>query len=69
VKEHLYAAGFEVESVAPRFLPFSFRGLLPPSPRLTKTYLHTPALWPVLGKQFLLIARKVPLSVPVSAVQ
>jgi hypothetical protein len=67
VKEHLYAAGFEVESVAPRFLPYSFRGLLPPSPRLTRTYLHTPALWPVLGKQFLLIARKIPLSVPVSA--
>jgi len=62
VTEHLYAAGFEVESVAPRFLPFSFRGLLPPSPRLTRTYLHTPALWPLLGKQFLLIARKVPLT-------
>jgi hypothetical protein len=59
VTEHLYAAGFELESVAPRFLPFSFRGLLPPSPRLTRTYLHTPALWPVLGKQFFLIARKV----------
>jgi len=62
VTEHLYAAGFEVESVAPRFLPFSFRGLLPPSPQLTKTYLRTPALWPLLGKQFLLIARKVPVA-------
>jgi hypothetical protein len=59
VTEHLYAAGFEVESVAPRFLPFSFRGVLPPSARLTRTYLHTPAMWPLLGKQFLLIARKV----------
>jgi Methyltransferase domain len=56
--EHLYAAGFEVETVIPRFLPFSFRGLLPPSPRLTSTYLATPALWRVLGKQFFLIARK-----------
>jgi hypothetical protein len=62
VTEHLYAAGFEVESVAPRFLPFSFRGLLPPSARLTRTYLHTPAMWPLLGKQFFLIARKVPLT-------
>jgi len=59
VTEHLYAAGFEIESVAPRFLPFSFRGLLPPSPKLTRRYLHTPALWPVLGKQFFLIARKI----------
>lgn len=56
--EHLYAAGFSVTSVSPRFLPYSFRGLLPPSPRLTGTYLRTPALWRLLGKQFLLIARK-----------
>lgn len=62
VAEHLYAAGFELESVAPRFLPFSFRGLLPPSPRLTRTYLRTPVMWPLLGKQFFLIARKVPLT-------
>ncbi len=62
VAEHLYAAGFEIESVTPRFLPFSFRGLLPPSPALTRAYLRTPALWPLLGKQFFLIARKVTVS-------
>jgi hypothetical protein len=56
--EHLYSAGFEITSVAPRFLPYSFRGLLPPSPQLTRTYLHTPAMWRLLGKQFFLIARK-----------
>ena len=56
--EHLHAAGFQVTLEAARFLPFSFRGLLPPSPRLTRVYLHTPALWRLLGKQFLLIARK-----------
>jgi hypothetical protein len=56
--EHLYAAGFEITSVAPRFLPYSFRGLLPPSPRLTRTYLRTSAMWRLLGKQFFLIARK-----------
>jgi hypothetical protein len=58
VEEHVYAAGFEVESVAPKFLPFSFRGLLPPSPMLTRTYVRTPALWRLLGKQFLVIGRK-----------
>ena len=58
VEEHVYAAGFEVESVAPKFLPFSFRGLLPPSPALTRTYLRTPAMWRLLGKQFLVIGRK-----------
>ena len=56
--EHLHAAGFDVTTVVPRFLPYSFRGLLPPSPRLTGTYLRTPALWRVLGKQFFLVARK-----------
>jgi SAM-dependent methyltransferase len=56
--EHLYAAGFGIETVVPRFLPYSFRGLLPPSPRLTRTYLRTPALWRLLGKQFFLVARK-----------
>ena len=58
VAEHLHAAGFEVTSVHPRFLPFSFRGLFPASARLTRIYLHTPVLWRLLGKQFLVIARK-----------
>jgi len=58
LEEHVYAAGFEVESVAPRFLPYSFRGLLPPSPLLTRTYLRAPVLWRLLGKQFLVIGRK-----------
>lgn len=56
--EHVYAAGFEVTAVTPRFLPYSFRGLLPPSPRLTRAYLRTPALWRLLGKQFFVIGRK-----------
>jgi hypothetical protein len=58
MEEHVHAAGFEVESVTPRFLPYSFRGLLPPSPLLTRTYLQTPALWRLMGKQFLVIGRK-----------
>lgn len=56
--EHLHAAGFEVELAVPRFLPYSFRGRLPPSPRLTRAYLRTPPLWRLLGKQFFLIGRK-----------
>jgi len=58
VAEHVYAAGFDVTTVTPRFLPYSFRGLLPPSPRLTRTYLRVPVLWRLFGKQFLVIARK-----------
>jgi hypothetical protein len=63
VAEHLYAAGFEVTAIVPRFLPYSFRGLLPPSPLLTRTYLRVPALWRVLGKQFLVLAAR-PVSAP-----
>lgn len=58
VAEHLYAAGFEVKSIIPRYLPFSFRGLLPPSPALTRTYLRMPLAWKLLGKQFLVMATK-----------
>lgn len=58
VAEHLYAAGFELIAVHPKFLPFSFRGILPPSAGLTRIYLRAPLLWKLLGKQFLIIGRK-----------
>jgi len=58
VAEHLYGAGYEIARVIPRFLPFSFRGLLPPSPALTRCYLRFPVFWRVMGKQFLVIGRK-----------
>ena len=64
VAEHVYAAGFDVTTVTPRFLPYSFRGLLPPSPLLTRTYLRMPVLWRLLGKQFLVIARKPEAELP-----
>ncbi len=66
VKEHVYAAGFEVADAIPRFLPYSFRGRLPPSPRLTRLYLRTPIAWRVLGKQFLIFGRRPATGVPVS---
>jgi SAM-dependent methyltransferase len=56
VAELLFAAGYEVTEVVPRFLPFSFRSRLPASPALTRFYLRMPALWPLQGKQFLILA-------------
>jgi ubiquinone/menaquinone biosynthesis C-methylase UbiE len=56
VAEHLYAAGFLIRYIRPRYLPFSFRGLPPPSPALTRVYLRIPLAQRMLGKQFLLIA-------------
>jgi ubiquinone/menaquinone biosynthesis C-methylase UbiE len=59
VAEHLYAAGFEPERIIPRYLPYSFRGILPPAQRLTRLYLRIPFAWRLLGKQFLVIGRKL----------
>ncbi len=58
IEEHLYAAGFEPERIIPRYLPYSFRGILPPSPTLTRLYLKMPFAWRMLGKQFLVIGCK-----------
>ena len=57
VQEHLIAAGYDVQEVVARFLPFSFRSKLPASPRLTRWYLQMPFLWRFAGSQFLLLAR------------
>jgi ubiquinone/menaquinone biosynthesis C-methylase UbiE len=59
VCEHLYAAGFEPDRVISRYLPYSFRGSLPASPTLVRLYLKYPLAWKVLGKQFLVIGRKL----------
>ena len=58
VAEHLYTAGFEPERIIPRYLPYSFRGILPPSPTLTRLYLRATPVWKLLGKQFLVVGRK-----------
>ena len=42
VAEHLYAAGFAIERVHARFLPYSFTGRLPSSPALVRAYLRFP---------------------------
>ena len=56
--EGLSLAGFTVERCVPRFLPFSMsQGFAPPVP-LVAAYLRLPMLWPVFGKQFLVVGRK-----------
>jgi SAM-dependent methyltransferase len=55
---HLHGAGFEVERVVPRFVPFSFKSRLPTSPWLVRAYLALPVVWPLLGRQLLIIARR-----------
>jgi SAM-dependent methyltransferase len=63
--EILTLAGFSVERVEPRFLPYSMsRGFTPPY-ALISLYIHMPILWRIFGKQFLLVGRK-PFRVPVT---
>jgi hypothetical protein len=58
VEEHLVMAGFDLVRTYPKFLPYSFRGMLPPSPALTALYLRLRPVWRVLGKQFLVVGRR-----------
>lgn len=56
--EALEIAGLQVERAIPRFLPFTMKGKTPPSASLIRLYLNLPVFWRLLGKQFLVIARK-----------
>ncbi len=56
--EALHASGFEIERCIPRFLPFSTRGALPQAPWLVRLYLAIPAVWRIMGRQFLVIGRR-----------
>jgi SAM-dependent methyltransferase len=58
LEEGLALNGFRVTRNIPRFLPYTTRSALPQHPLLVHAYLKLPAFWPVLGKQFLLVAEK-----------
>jgi len=45
--------------VIAKFLPFTTKSILPQSPWLVRLYLKTPLAWKILGKQSLVIAKKV----------
>jgi ubiquinone/menaquinone biosynthesis C-methylase UbiE len=56
--EGLVMAGFELEKVIPRFLPFTMNNGAPTADFLIEGYLALPIAWRILGKQFLIVARK-----------
>ncbi len=58
LEEYLYSAGFEIVSVIPRFIPYSFQSRLPVNKLIVRGYLAFPFLWKFFGKQFLLFAEK-----------
>jgi SAM-dependent methyltransferase len=56
--EGLELAGFVIEVLVARFLPYRMvRGFIPPL-MLLRIYLRCPLLWRFVGKQFLIIATK-----------
>lgn len=56
--EGLLLAGFALERVIPRFLPYSTKSHLPRADWLVASYLRLPLAWRVLGKQFFVVARR-----------
>ncbi len=58
LSEALFAAEYEIELCLARFLPYTTRSALPQHPLLVRAYLACPWIWPLLGKQFLVVARR-----------
>ena len=66
LEEGLVQADYEIERVVPRFLPYTTRSRLPQHPALIALYLKMPMVWRLLGRQFLVVARKpgAPVTAP-----
>lgn len=58
LSEALENRGFRIERRDARFLPYTMAGKKPAPLALVKLYLVLPLLWPLLGKQFLVVAAK-----------
>ena len=58
--EALQLAGFSPERVVPRFLPYTVKQRLAPrSIWILRLYLRLPFLWPIFGRQMLIVAGRV----------
>lgn len=58
VAENVYAAGFDVDTVISRFLPYPFRSALPSSAAMARPEERQLEIERVLGKQFLVVGTK-----------
>jgi SAM-dependent methyltransferase len=55
-------AGYRVEELIDRFVPFSTSSKLPQAPWLVRAYLAFPPAWRLLGRQFVIVGRKPALA-------
>ncbi len=58
--ELLKMNGFTIDLCVPRFLPYTMSTGRTPPLFLVRLYLKVPLVWPLFGKQFLIIGRKKP---------
>lgn len=58
ITEALQMHNYQLDSVVDRFLPYTTQSRLPQHPLLVSLYLKLPFAWRILGKQFLVVARK-----------
>ena len=58
MSEGLQLAGFSIESAVARFLPYSMSQGSEPPVALLRLYLRLPIVWPLFGRQFLIVAVK-----------
>jgi len=56
--EGLETHGLQVELCVPRFMPYTMASGSQPPIFFIQAYLALPLIWPIFGKQFLLVARK-----------
>jgi ubiquinone/menaquinone biosynthesis C-methylase UbiE len=50
--------GYVVETLIPRFVPYSTKSAFPQHPALVWLYLRLPWVWRILGRQFVIVGRK-----------
>ncbi|MFC1680967.1 class I SAM-dependent methyltransferase [Pseudomonadota bacterium] len=55
--EMLELHNFEIVNIVRRFLPYTMSGGFQPPVQLVRLYLALPLFWPLLGKQFLVVAK------------
>jgi SAM-dependent methyltransferase len=58
LREALELLGLRIEYSVSRFLPYQMSGRRPAPLPLVRLYLKLPIVWPIFGKQFLVIATK-----------
>jgi hypothetical protein len=58
LSEALSNSGFEIEEQVPRFLPYTMSHGTQYPIWMLRMYLALPIVWPIFGKQFLVVGRK-----------